>query len=236
MAQPSAEVEQLVSSIVPWLRGVDAKFISQKTIRSGHALSGATIGSDRSFYVITSGLCASEWWPSPLRRRVLELFCPHDVLQPCSLPVLPGFRIVSVMDADVLHVKPGALEGRAQGGSAVITSLVPELGAAKRRATMLVSSLGGLCAEARVATLFVELSLRLSHQPGDQSGFQMPLSRQDIADHLALNADTLSRILTRFKAEGLFHQIGRDKIYIKNWRALLDQCPVADALLAEYQS
>lgn len=236
MAHSGADVDRLVLTGASWFQAIDTRHTSQRTIHSGHALPLDARTRDSFIHVITSGLCVSEWRPSPDRRRVLELFCPQDIVQPASLPALQDFRIVSVMDTEILTLKPGALESVVHRDGAYLSEIITELGKRKQRALVHVGSLGGLTAEERVTTLFVELSLRMSDQPGDQSGFQMPLSRRDIADYLALNADTLSRILTRYKADGLFHQVGRDKIYIKNWQALLDQCPVADALLAEYRS
>ena len=92
-----------------------------------------------------------------------------------------------------------------------------------------------LTVEERVAGLFIYLALRLSEGPGDdRSGFQIPLKRKDIADCLVLNADTLSRVLTRFKADGLIHQLGRDKVFVKNWAGLLSRCPISHALLSTY--
>lgn len=222
--------------LAPWLCGSDVEVRSKVDVSAGQQLHLDSEFSDTSLYVISSGLCFSEWQPSPARRRLLELFCPNDIIQPKALPKLPGLRIVSVTDSQVLCFKLAGLENESRQDSSLVAILVDEFGKTTRRKTNLISSLGGLCAEARVAALFIELSLRLTEQTSDRSGFQMPLSRQDIADHLALNADTLSRIITRFKADGIFHQVGRDKIYIKNWEALLKQCPISGSLLADYQS
>ena len=106
----------------------------------------------------------------------------------------------------------------------------------QRRHAVLASILGGLQAEERVAALLIELSLRLSKDNGvHHPNIQIPLTRQDIADHLALNADTLSRILSRLKSDGVIQRVGREKTIIKDWPALLDRCPISEALLVEYQ-
>jgi DNA-binding IclR family transcriptional regulator len=60
----------------------------------------------------------------------------------------------------------------------------------------------------------------------------LPLSRTEIAQHLALNADTLSRLMSRFKADGLITQKSRHQIALRNWRAIADMCPVSAALMA----
>lgn len=60
----------------------------------------------------------------------------------------------------------------------------------------------------------------------------MHMSRNDIADYLALNADTLSRIMSRLKARGLIAQTGRSRIVVPNWKSLCEESPVAGTLTA----
>jgi len=234
MAHRVAQDDRGSISTVPWLDGIGADVGSQLRIGAGQDLLLGSEFSGATIYVVSEGICLCEWQPNPERRRILELYCPNDIIQPQALPHLPALKLVSVTESQVVSLKLATVESEVLAGRSLMATLFGEFGKAARRKTNLIGSLGGLCAEARVATLFVELSLRLASRQGDQSGFQMPLSRRDIADHLALNADTLSRIITRFKADGLFHQVGRDKIYIKDWQALLEHCPISTALLAEY--
>ena len=204
------------------------------TLESGRTLPLDFKTNDTSIYVLSSGLCLSEWTPEKSRRRILDLFCPGDVIQPATLLPLPGTKIVSATLSRLQRIKMDALDSLIERDPLFFNNLLEQFTKNQQRKTVHISSLGGLSAEARVAVLFIELSLRMSADKKDQTGFQIPLSRQDIADYLALNADTLSRIISRYKSEGLLQQVGRDKIYIKDWDALRARCPISEALVSVY--
>lgn len=67
--------------------------------------------------------------------------------------------------------------------------------------------------------------------PNDRGARERPLTRNDMADFLALNADTLSRIMSRLKSKGLIAAIGRRRLIILEPRKLCGQGPVGAALL-----
>ena len=64
--------------------------------------------------------------------------------------------------------------------------------------------------------------------------FELPLSRTEIADYLALNADTLSRIMSRLKGRGLVARTGRDRALVADWDGLCAMSPLAGALAAAH--
>ncbi len=75
------------------------------------------------------------------------------------------------------------------------------------------------------------MALEVGVAAGSTVAIELPLTRTEIAQYLALNADTLSRLMSRFKATG-HHQKSRHQIALRNWRAISDMCPVTPALLA----
>ena len=234
MTQPVAEGEISAPYNLRWINELSVQSKGERELEAGRSISLKFGHGKTSILILLSGLCWSEWRPGSSRRRILDLFCPGDVICPASLPRFGGADITVAERSRIVKVSLSDLELATQRDQHVLKLVMEQLRKNEQRKLILVSSLGGLTAEARVAALFVELSLRLKIKSGDQSGFQIPLSRQDIADHLALNADTLSRIISRLKTDGVFQQIGRDKIYIKDWPALLNHCPISDALLQEY--
>jgi 2-methylisocitrate lyase-like PEP mutase family enzyme len=52
----------------------------------------------------------------------------------------------------------------------------------------------------------------------------------DIAEHLALNADTVSRIVSRMRAKGLYSPAGRSRLLCARFDALTRACPLASAI------
>ena len=59
--------------------------------------------------------------------------------------------------------------------------------------------LGRKTAQEKIATFLLDIAQRM---PGD-SRFDLPMQRSDIADHLGLTIETVSRTLTQFARDGL---------------------------------
>ena len=63
-------------------------------------------------------------------------------------------------------------------------------------------ALGQMSAEARVAGFIINLSNRFRERGFSATEFNLNMSRHDIANYLALAAETLSRILSKFQDDG----------------------------------
>jgi CRP/FNR family transcriptional regulator, anaerobic regulatory protein len=61
--------------------------------------------------------------------------------------------------------------------------------------------------------------------------FDMPLSRTEIADYLGLNADTLSRTMSRLRSSGVLNHTKRNRAVLRDFRALAALSPAARALI-----
>jgi CRP/FNR family transcriptional regulator, anaerobic regulatory protein len=78
-----------------------------------------------------------------------------------------------------------------------------ELAAAKlARAHEQMLLLGRKNAQEKVASLLLELARRIGTDEARWT-FRLPLSRQEMADHLGLTIETVSRTMTRLREEGL---------------------------------
>jgi CRP/FNR family transcriptional regulator len=63
--------------------------------------------------------------------------------------------------------------------------------------------LGKKTAEEKLATFLLSLSRRFQDRGFSARDFQLSMSRGDIANHLGLAVETVSRLFTRFQDEGL---------------------------------
>lgn len=233
MAVSVVRQEQDTTSLAYCLQETNLDFGELLVLGPGQTLPLGPNSKTDEIGLVLSGLCWPQWQIAPGRRRILELYCPDDVIHFSAFPPLPDIRLFSVDKTEILKVRPEGLSAALQKCD-IATRIFEFVSRHQTRKAALVSILGGLQAEARVAALLIELSLRLKPDAGDmRPSYQIPLTRQDIADHLSLNADTLSRIFSRLKSDGVIQRLGRDKIIITDWKALLDLCPIADALLAD---
>ncbi|AOU99087.1 hypothetical protein BI364_15080 [Acidihalobacter yilgarnensis] len=64
--------------------------------------------------------------------------------------------------------------------------------------------------EQRLAGFLLELSARFAERGYSSCAFRLPLSRQEIANHLGMRTETLSRLLATFLQRGLITLIGRE--------------------------
>jgi len=72
----------------------------------------------------------------------------------------------------------------------------------------------------RVAAFLMMLSQRWRKSNDDPNVLHIPMPRSDIADHLGLTIETVSRVLTRFKSNGYIEFRGPKTAILKNFAAL----------------
>jgi CRP/FNR family transcriptional regulator len=110
--------------------------------------------------------------------------------------------------------------------------LFGQLQAQLARANIHQLTIGHHDAESRAATFLFSLALRSKGISRSGMRLALPMSRQDIADYLAMNPDTLSRIMMRFETLGVIERINRHAIHIADIQRLARLTPFRGMLLA----
>jgi len=87
--------------------------------------------------------------------------------------------------------------------------------------------LGKKSASERIATLLLEMSVRLGEtgctiEKGALDAFELPLNRQQIGDVLGLTIETVSRQFSKLKADGVIHLPDRRTVSIRDRARLQD--------------
>lgn len=77
---------------------------------------------------------------------------------------------------------------------ALVRAISDRLAEQTARGALHATILAGLTGEERAAALMIEFALRAGREAAAGLVFEMPLSRNDSAEHMALNADTVSRM------------------------------------------
>ncbi len=73
----------------------------------------------------------------------------------------------------------------------------------------LMMMLGTMRAEHRLAAFLLDLSTRLGARGRSPTLLQLPMSREDIGNYLGLKLETVSRVFSQFRREGLVAVAGR---------------------------
>lgn len=86
----------------------------------------------------------------------------------------------------------------------------------------LIIVLGQLSAEERVANFLVSAAQRTGADRRKPVAVELPMSRLDIADYLGLTIETVCRVFSKLKREGLIALEGRHHVILRGIATLLD--------------
>ena len=191
-------------------RAAAPEWFPVRTLRRGDAVFRA---GDRfqSLYVVRCGLLktriqdgtgAEQVLAFPMRGDALGAdgvgggAHTHDAvaLDAASVAILNYARLTQSMHADAL------------AGDVLLAILGQEMA----RANELLITLGGQLAPARLATFVLRLSRRLAARGFSETSLQLRMSRGDIASHLGLTVETVSRNFSLFARRGLIAVKGND--------------------------
>jgi len=150
------------------------------------------------FYKVVSGTIRTYKLLNDGRRQIDEFHLKGDIFG-----LEPGeqhrFSAEAVDEASVIVFRRRRFAAIAQDdpvlGDQIMTSLMRNL----ERAHDHMMLLGRKSAQERIATFLLDMSKRIAK--GDS--FDLPMQRSDIADHLGLTIETVSRTLTQFARDGL---------------------------------
>ncbi|GGF43596.1 hypothetical protein GCM10011611_57530 [Aliidongia dinghuensis] len=132
------------------------------------------------------------------RRQISDFFGPGDLIL-IELSAEHAFTAEAVTDSVICHYpRPtiDALLADPKFSRQLLTIACDRLVSAHHR----MAVLGRKTAEERLATFLVTSAKRL---PASRQVMSLPMSRADIADYLGLTVETVSRVLSKFRRDGL---------------------------------
>jgi CRP/FNR family transcriptional regulator len=216
---PSASQASIVAKLEPYAVKIPA--------RRRQKLAIPVAGDDTLYYVRRGVLLTHAECPVG-RGFVLSILFADDIFSPLAMPVLPGAKLTCAADGtEVWRLRGAAISKLASSDPAVerfISRKLAEQSARLALHNVLVASLEG---HERVAALIAELALRIGVRNGGTIALDMPLSRMEVAGYLALNADTVSRIFSRLRSEGVIAKGGHGRIICQDIDALEKLLPPA---------
>jgi CRP-like cAMP-binding protein len=145
------------------------------------------------FYKVLSGTVRTYKVLSDGRRQIGAFYLPGDIFG-FETGEEHAFSAEAISNAKVLVIKRSSVTALAARDNTVAHQLLSltsrELGRAQNHIMLLIKT-----AQERVAGFLLEMADR-AHTSGE---FELPMSRQDIADYLGLTIETISRTLTHLE-------------------------------------
>lgn len=218
-----------VRQIPPELLAVIASHAVIVRARRRQNLSVAVDGVE-TVYLVKSGLLILANSEEAEKSRVLSVYYGGDVFRSAFAPPFANSSLVSVASSELLRLPYHTFISLAERHPAIAAFFADRSAGLQARSGLHIAALSSLSGEARTVTFLTELALRIGVLNGRQVAFEMPLSRSDIANYLALNADTLSRIMSKLRADGLVTAIGRGRLIVRSIDELLSRTPFAETL------
>src|ERR1051325_3508537 len=155
-------------------------------------------------YLLEAGWVARTRTTENGRRPIMMVFLPGDLmgLKSMLLERQPD-TIECLTNARVRTIDHERLRELVAPHHAASLRVMFQLAEDERRLHNWVTALGKGHADERIATLLLDLHGRL-HQAGlaNGDGFYMPLTQQEIADHLGLTLVHVNRVLRRLRESG----------------------------------
>ena len=141
------------------------------------------------------------------------------------------YTVTALTDAEVCVFTRNAFDGFARQHPELQQKLLERTLTELDRARQWMILLGRKTATEKIATLLLEMSERLA--VGGCSGisrldiFDLPMDRQQIGDVLGLTIETVSRQLTKLKADGIIDLPGRRSVVIHDRDRLVELAEAA---------
>jgi CRP/FNR family transcriptional regulator len=194
-----------------------------------------TVAGREAAFIVRSGALMLDVTLPDTSRQVVALLLPGDVLRSSFVPPRANARLCSAGVTEAWRVSWSELKGLADGNPALAQFVETAVASQMSRHALHAATIGRFSGEQRVATVLTELALRTgSPTTAGSLSFDMPFRRRDIADYLALNPDTLSRVISRLRKLGILGHSKRSKIVVRDARSLAALSPAARSL-AEIQ-
>jgi CRP/FNR family transcriptional regulator, nitrogen fixation regulation protein len=164
--------------------------------------------ADRIFFVVGGVVRSCKTYANGAR-SIVAFYVPGDVFGWSGLT--QSLSVEAATDAEVLFVKRGALLSIASREIQVANFLLAATAKKLRRAQEhgLLMSRSAKC---RVAKFLIDLWTRL----GKAEYLDVPMSHQDIGDHLGLTHETVSRAITDLERSGLITRVSRHRLILRN--------------------
>jgi CRP/FNR family nitrogen fixation transcriptional regulator len=177
-----------------------------------NVIAGEGDATDYIFFVVKGVIRSCKTFKNGTR-SIVAFYMPGDVFGWSDLT--QSLSVEAATDTKVRFIKRRALlfiaSQDVRVANFLLTATSNKLSRAQEHGLLISRS-----AKCRVAKFLIELWTRL----GKAKYLDVPMSHQDIADHLGLTIETVSRAITDLERSGLITRVSRQRLLLQNRFAL----------------
>lgn len=178
------------------------------------------------FHVVRTGLVATCAMTPDGRRQILCLNVAGDVI--CAMSAKGAeCWCEALTPSEICEFDLSSQAARLSTEPGFARALLNLVHDRLERSAVHLVSLGRLDGMERVCGFLADMTRRTGRRAGDGWRVCLPMSREDIADYLGLNTDTVSRLLTRIKKAGLARFLTVSEFEVPSLERLEDRVPIA---------
>ncbi len=164
----------------------------------------------KSLYAIRSGCLKSSLRNATGREQVAGFHIKGDIVGVGGISTRNYiFTLTALERSEICEIPFDRLEKLAHRIPRVNRNLVETLARYQERGYVVGLLLRERSADVRLAGFLLDFSRRLAARDRDPACFRLPMSRSDLASHLAMNATTISKALARLNQRGFAQATGR---------------------------
>lgn len=193
----------------------------------GRRLQGGD--SCRKLWVVRKGFAGLCTVLEDGRRQILHLMTDGDVVCPFGVADGVSMWLEAFAPSEICEIDVAPLAADARQTADMHALLFPLAHQQLLQISSHVVVLGRLDAMERICLFLADMAHRFGQAGPSGHVVSLPLRREDIADYLGLNAETVSRLLTKLKKSGLVVFINRSDFLVKDVDALEARAPIAIA-------
>jgi CRP/FNR family nitrogen fixation transcriptional regulator len=172
--------------------------------------------ADQVYRIISGTVRLCRYMPDG-RRYIVDFLLPGDLMGFVESADLPA-SAEAVTDVTLIAFPRVCFDRLAEENSDVRVELLRHLSSNLLTAQQHLFVLGCQKARERVASFFLRLADRMGAVCGDR--LDLPMSRQDIADHLGLTIETISRSITGLRSSGAVLIPNTHQVVLRDMAAL----------------
>jgi CRP/FNR family transcriptional regulator, anaerobic regulatory protein len=164
----------------------------------------------KSLFAIRSGCLKSSLHTAAGHEQVAGFHIAGDIVGVGGISTRNYiFTLTALERSEICEIPFERLEELAHRIPRVNRNLVETLARYQERGYAVGMLLRERNADARLAGFLLDFSRRLATRDRDPASFRLPMSRSDLASHLALNASTISKAFARLEQRGIAQVTGR---------------------------